>query len=70
MADHADHGHSDIQVIKKATIFADAEYTNNLRELKNRAREVKAELRDEEERERQMMSREKTVRTKKELLGS
>ena len=62
MADHADHGHSDIQVIKKATIFDDAEYKNNLRELERRAREVKAEIREEEERERQMLTREKTFK--------
>tara|TARA_B110000305_G_C19406632_1_gene623131 strand:+ start:806 stop:973 length:168 start_codon:yes stop_codon:yes gene_type:complete len=49
-------------VIKKATIFDDAEYKNNLRVLERRAREVKAEIREEEERERQMLTREKTFK--------
>ena len=49
-------------MIKKATIFDDAEYKNNLRELERRAREVKAEIREEEERERQMLTREKTFK--------
>ena len=68
MKKHDDDGHNDLQVIKKATIFDDAEYKENLKELERRAREVKEELRAEEERNRQLMTREKPLKTDREKM--
>jgi hypothetical protein len=54
-----DSGLAPIQVIKKATIFDDAEYKDNLKNLERQAREMQAELKAEKAEERQAMARAK-----------